>query len=141
MASHEATVPGDLTAVLRQRGAELGVPLSSVLLAAHARVIGALSGEPDIVTGYLATPHGRPLPCRLAADASSWRALLRDTHRCEWELLSHRDFPVNELRGELGLAGPSFETVFDPADEDGKLAGEVVLQVGISPDRSRSCCG
>ena len=137
VASHEATVPGDLTAVLRQRGAELGVPLSSVLLAAHARVIGALSGEADIVTGYLATPRGRPLPCRLAADASSWRALLRDTHRREWELLSYQDFPVDELRGELGLAGPSFETVFDPAGDDGKLTGKVVLRVGISPDRSR----
>jgi amino acid adenylation domain-containing protein len=137
VASHEATVPGDLTAALRQRGAELGVPLSSVLLAAHARVIGALSGEPDIVTGYLATPRGRPLPCRLAADASSWRALLRDTHRCEWELLSHQDFPVDELRGELGLAGPSFEAVFDPAGNDGKLTGDTVLRVGLSPDRSR----
>jgi amino acid adenylation domain-containing protein len=137
VASHEATVPGDLTAVLRQRGAELGVPLSSVLLAAHARVIGALSGEPDIVTGYLATSRGRPLPCRLAADASSWRALLRDTHRCEGELLSHQDFPVDELCRELGLAGPSFETVFDPAGDDGKLTGDVVLRVGISPDRNR----
>jgi amino acid adenylation domain-containing protein len=137
VASHEATVPGDLTAVLRQRGAELGVPLSSVLLAAHARVVGALSGEADIVTGYLATPRGRPLPCRLAADASSWRALLRDTHRREWELLSYQDFPVDELRGELGLAGPSFETVFDPAGDDGELTGEVVLRVEISPDRSR----
>jgi amino acid adenylation domain-containing protein len=137
VASHEAILPGDLTATLRQRGAELGVPLSSVLLAAHARVIGALSGERDIVTGYLATPRGRPLPCRLAADASSWRALLRDTHRCEWELLSHQDFPVDELRDELGLAGPSFETVFDPAGDDGKLAGDTVLRVGISPHRSR----
>jgi amino acid adenylation domain-containing protein len=137
VASHEATVPGDLTAALRQRGAELGVPLSSVLLAAHARVIGALSGEPDIVTGYLATPRGRPLPCRLAADASSWRALLRDTHQREWQLLSYQDFPVDELRGELGLAGPSFETVFDPAGDDGKLTGDTVLRVGISPNRSR----
>jgi amino acid adenylation domain-containing protein len=137
VAGHEAIVPGDLTATLRQRGAELGVPLSSVLLAAHARVIGALSGEPDIVTGYLATPRGRPLPCRLAADSSSWRTLLRDTHRCEWELLSHQDFPVDELRDELGLAGPSFETVFDPAGDDGKLAGDTVLRVGISPARNR----
>jgi amino acid adenylation domain-containing protein len=137
VASHETTIPGDLTATLRQRGAELGVPLSSVLLAAHARVIGALSGEPDVVTGYLATPRSRPLPCRLAASSGSWRALLRDTHRAEWELLSYQDFPVDELRGELGLAGPSFETVFDPAGDDGKLAGDTVLRVGISPDRSR----
>ena len=137
IASHETSIPGDLTATLRQRGAELGVPLSSVLLAAHARVIGVLSGEPDVVTGYLATPRGRPLPCRLAADSSSWRTLLRETHRAEWELLSYQDFPVDELRGELGLAGPSLETVFDPAGDDGKLAGGTVLRVGFSPDRGR----
>jgi amino acid adenylation domain-containing protein len=137
VASHETIIPGNLTATLRQRGAELGVPLSSVFLAAHARVIGVLSGEPDVVTGYLATPRGRPLPCRLAAGFSSWRTLLRDTHRAEWELLSHQDFPVDELRGELGLAGPSFETVFDPAGDDGKLPGDAVLRVGISPGRSR----
>ena len=46
VAEHEATIPGDLAAALRQRAAELGVPLSSVLLAAHARVLAALSGEP-----------------------------------------------------------------------------------------------
>jgi amino acid adenylation domain-containing protein len=137
VARHETAIPADLTAALRQRGTELGVPLSSVLLAAHARVIGVLSGEPELVTGYLATPRGRPLPCRLAADAGSWRALLRDTHRAEWELLSYQDFPVDELRGELGLAGPSFETVFDPTGQDGTLAGDTVLRVGIRPDRSR----
>jgi amino acid adenylation domain-containing protein len=135
VARHEATVAGGLAAALRQRGAELGVPLSSVLLAAHARVIGVLSGEPDVVTGYLAAPRGRPLPCRLAAGAGSWRALLREAHRCERELLSFQDFPVDELRGELGLAGPSFETVFDPAGGDGRLAGGVVLRAGISPGR------
>jgi non-ribosomal peptide synthetase component F len=137
VASLETSIPGGLTATLRQRGAELGVPLSSVLLAAHARVIGVLSGEPDVVTGYLATPRGRPLPCRLAAGSSSWRTLLRETHRAEWELLSYQDFPIDELRGELGLAGPSFETVFDPAGDDGKLASGTVLRVGISPDRGR----
>ena len=137
VASHETTIPGDLTTTLRQRGAELGVPLSSVLLAAHARVIGVLSGEPDVVTGYLATRRGRPLPCRLATGSSSWRTLLRETHRAEWELLSYQDFPVDELRSELGLAGPSFEIVFDPAGEDGQLAADTVLRVGISPDRSR----
>ena len=137
VASHETTIPSDLTATLRERGAELGVPLSSVLLAAHARVIGALSGEPDVMTGYLATPRGRPLPCRLATGSSSWRTLLGETHRAEWELLAYQDFPVDELRGELGLAGPSFETMFDPAGDDGSLAGDTVLRVGISPDRSR----
>jgi len=65
----EALVPGDLLPALRQRAAELGVALSSVLLAAHAKVLAALSGESEVMTGYLAAPRGRPLPCRSARPA------------------------------------------------------------------------
>ncbi len=106
--THEATIPGDLVAALRRRSAELGVPLGSVLLAAHAKVLATLSGEADVVTGYVAAPGARPLPCRLAIVPGSWRAVLLDTHRAEWELLLHQDFPVGDLVGELGLAGPAY---------------------------------
>ena len=118
---HEATIPGDLVAALRRRSAELGVPLGSVLLAAHAKVLAALSGEPDVVTGYIAAPGARPLPCRLLTGPGSWRTFLLDTHRAEWELLLHQEFPVGELQGELGLAGPSFEIVFDSVGDEGTL--------------------
>jgi hypothetical protein len=64
VAGHETAVPGDLLPALRKRAAELGVALSSVLLAAHAKVLAALTGEAEVVTGYLATPRGLPLPCR-----------------------------------------------------------------------------
>ena len=84
------------------------------LLAAHAKVLAALSGEQDVVTGYAAGPGGRPLPCPLTTEARSWRSLLRDTARVESDLLTHRDFPVDELERELGVAGPAFETEFDP---------------------------
>ena len=137
VAAYEPPAPRDLLAALRQRAAELGVPLSSVLLAAHAKVLATLSGEPEVVTGYLAAARGRPLPCRLAAGPGSWRAMLLDTHRAEWELLSHQDFPVGELRGELGLTGPSYEIVFDSVGGDGKLPVGTVLWVGIWPHRSR----
>ena len=137
IAAHEAMIPADLAAALRMRAAELAVPLSSVLLAAHAKVLAALSGEPDVVTGYLAAPRGRPLPCRLATGSGSWRALVLETRRAEWELLLHRDFGLGDLRGELGLAGPAFETVFDPAGGEGALAPDTVLWVGIWPHRGR----
>ena len=137
VAEHEAPIPGDLVAALRRRAAELGVPLSSVLLAAHAKVLAALSGEAEVVTGYIAAPAARPLPCRLTTAPGSWRAVLLDTHRAEWELLSHQDFPVGDLVGELGLAGPAFETVFDSVGAEGTLAGDTVLWVGIWPQRGR----
>ena len=75
IAAHEAVIPADLAAALRARAAEVGVPLRSVLLAAHAKVLAALSGEPDVVTGYLAAPGGGAAalpaghPFRLVADA------------------------------------------------------------------------
>jgi hypothetical protein len=83
IAGHEMLVPGDLLPALRQRAAELGVPLSSVLLAAHAKVLAALTGESEVVTGYLASPRGLPLPCRLVTAPGSWRAVLHEAHRTE----------------------------------------------------------
>src|SRR2546425_2345613 len=49
---HEARIPDDLAAALRRLANELAVPLSSVLLTAHAKVLGALSGEREVSTGY-----------------------------------------------------------------------------------------
>ena len=78
-AEHEAKIPDDLIAALRRLADELDVPLSSVLLAAHAKVLSALSGERQVATGYISgTDHG-PLPCRLTTEAESWRGLLLDT--------------------------------------------------------------
>lgn len=131
---HEATIPGDLVAALRRLADELAVPLSSVLLAAHARVLAALSGEHEVATGYVAAEGSQPLPCRLTTKPDSWRTLLLDTHRVEAELRSHKDFPVDDLRRELDLTEPSFETVLDPTGEGGELTEDIVLGVGISQD-------
>src|SRR6059036_2615012 len=54
---HEARVPGELVAALRGRAHELAVPLSSVLLTSHAKVLGALSGEREVSTGYASAGH------------------------------------------------------------------------------------
>src|SRR2546425_1462935 len=127
----EAWIPDELVAALGRPADELAVPLSSVLLAAHAKVLGALSGEREVSTGYAV--EGRPpLPCRMTTGPHSWRALLLETHRAELELLSHRDFPVDDLRRELGLTRPLFETVFDlTADDGGESAEETVLWVSF----------
>ena len=63
--------------------------------------------------------------------------MLLETHRAEWELLSHQDFGVGDLEGELGLTGPVFETVFDSVGGEGTLAPDTVLWVGIWPHRGR----
>jgi amino acid adenylation domain-containing protein len=129
LAVHEETVPGDLAAAVAQWAEELAVPLSAVLLAVHARVLAALSGEGEVVTGYVA--DGGVVPCRVSTEPASWRALLGDTARVEAELWAHRRFSVEELRRELGLVGPVYETVFDPFGDDGTPDEGTVLRVGL----------
>ena len=135
VAVHDAAIPSDIVAASHRLADELDVPLSSVLLAAHAKVLSALSGEREVAMGYVSgTGHG-PLPCRLATKADSWRELLLDSRRVEAQLLSHADYPVDELRRELGVMGPEFETVFDATDADGDLGEDIVLGLGIAQRR------
>src|SRR5258707_11379212 len=84
---HEARIPDELVAALRRLANDLAVPLSSVLLAAHAKVLGALSGEREVSTGY-AVEGSSPLPCRMTIEPRSWRGVLLQTHRAESALLS-----------------------------------------------------
>ena len=130
IAVHDAALPSDLVAASHRLADELDVPLSSVLLAAHAKVLSALSAEHHVVTGYVAGTGA--LPCPLTTEAESWRELLLDTHRVEAQLLSHADFPLHELGRELGLTEPAFETVFDPTSADGDLGEDTVLRLGIA---------
>ena len=141
---HAGAVPGELAAALRRLADEMGVPLSSVLLAVHAKVLAALSGEREYAHDRLSWPRpvaGRPgrrsgaavLPS-LVTGAGSWRELLLDTCRAESQLLAHQHFGVGELRRELGLTGPPPETVFDPAEGDsgGELDRDTVLGAGVA---------
>ena len=134
VAVHVATLDDDLAAAMRGLADALELPLHSVALAAHAKVLAALSGEQDVVTGYAAGPGGRPLPCPLPTGARSWRTLLSDTARVEMNLVLHRSIDVDALQRELGVAGPAYETEFDPIgthDTGRDLAEDVVLRVGL----------
>ena len=130
VADHETPISRQTVVAARRLASDLEVPLRSVLLAAHARVLGALSGERDVVVGYLTDAVVRPLPCLLSTEPASWRALVEKTRRAESALRAYAGFPVDDLRGELGVSGPSFETVFDPAGA-GELSGDAALYVGF----------
>src|SRR2546428_4025424 len=126
---HEATIPDELVAALRRLADELAVPLSSVLLTSHAKVLGALSGEREVCTGY-AVAACPPLPLRMTIGPHSWREVLLETARAESELLSDKDFPVDDLKRQLGLIEPLFETVFEMASGDGGGVAEENLLPG-----------
>ncbi|MFG2093395.1 amino acid adenylation domain-containing protein [Streptomyces sp. NPDC048612] len=130
-AVHETVLPERLLTALHRLAGTLRMPLSSVLLAAHAKVLAVLSGDREVTTGYLAGPGGPPLPCRLSTAARSWRDLLRDTRRAEVALLEHRRFPADGDGPEPGRAGPSPETVFGPPGTDGGPDGGTVLRVTL----------
>jgi amino acid adenylation domain-containing protein len=100
------------------------VPLKSVLLAAHMKVMSLLSGQTDIMTGLLC--NGRPeeadgelirglflntVPFRLNLPDGTWLELVRETFGAEVELLPYRRYPLAALQQKWG-AEPLFEAAF-----------------------------
>jgi amino acid adenylation domain-containing protein/FkbM family methyltransferase len=97
----------------------LGVPLKSVLLAAHLRALAVLSGADDVVSGIVC--NGRPeqldgdkvlglflntIPLRLTTRASeSWTTLIHRTLRAEGDCFPHRRFPLAEIMRGTGFGG------------------------------------
>ncbi|MGR4880427.1 amino acid adenylation domain-containing protein [Streptomyces sp. LARHCF249] len=146
VAAYETPVPAGQATQLRRLADDLALPLNCVLLTAHAKVLAALSGEQEVTTGYVAAVGDRPLPCRLTTGPGSWRTLLQHTHHGIAQLLAHQDFPVDDLRRELGLAERSFETVLDltgisgdlsdadgePARDSSTPSADTALWVGIA---------
>jgi amino acid adenylation domain-containing protein len=92
---HVAPIPTELQAAVD----------GTLLLTAHAAVLAALSGEADVVTGYVPAGGQRPLPCPLSAGPATWRELLDRTRDGERELLAHADFPVEAARSEAVFGG------------------------------------
>ncbi|MGW4233440.1 non-ribosomal peptide synthetase [Streptomyces sp. NPDC004980] len=133
----EAEVPGALVTELDRLAASMRVSPTAPLLAAHAKVLSALTGESVVTTGYVATAGSGPLPCRLTTSSGSWRALVLHADRTESELLAHRDFPVDALRAELGLPSTTPGTVFDPTGGS-EPARDTVLRVAITRRDGRS---
>src|SRR4051812_32831002 len=100
VAEHEAPIPDDHVTALRRLASELAVPLSSVLLAAHAKVLAALSGEREVVTDYVAVPGDRPLPCRLTTEPVSWRSLRPERRRAASGRASDKELPGDGIPAE-----------------------------------------
>ncbi|GHB50990.1 amino acid adenylation protein [Streptomyces viridiviolaceus] len=128
-AGHEASVPEAVADAVDVLARKLQVPVGTLLLAAHAKVLAALSGEQEVVTGYVPEARGEPLPCRLAVAPGTWRALVSAARHAEAEMLAHADFPVAELRRELRASEPSYEVVFGPGAADEAPADDGVLHV------------
>ncbi|WP_266168880.1 non-ribosomal peptide synthetase [Dyella subtropica] len=121
----EVAIPPEVSEGLKRAARSMGIPVKSVLLAAHACVLGLLGNATDIVTGLVA--HTRleeadgerllglflnTLPLRLRLDAESWTDLATRAFEAEVELLPHRRYPLALIQRDHGGAA-LFEAVFN----------------------------
>ena len=110
---------------LKRLAQQAGVPLKTVLLAAHQRVMAFLYGQDDVITGLIC--NGRPeqldgekvvglflnnLPLRQQLDGGSWVELVRQTFAHEQRIMPHRRLPLAEIK-KLSGGQSLFETAFD----------------------------
>lgn len=117
-------IPPWLQDAARQLAKARGVPLKSVLLAAHCVTLQRLSGEADITTGLVT--HGRPglagaevaaglflntIPIRLDDKPTTWLDAIE--HVADFERASHRyrRYPLQAMQSDAGR--PLFNAVFD----------------------------
>ncbi|GES28270.1 amino acid adenylation domain-containing protein [Streptomyces angustmyceticus] len=129
-AVYEAGLPEDLLPALERWAREWGVARDSVLLAAHAKVLGALSGEQSVATRYVPVAGGGPVPCRLSAAGESWRSLVRDTHQAVSRLTARPGSPGDGPGDAAEPSAPLPETAFDPTGAGGAAEG-AVLRVAV----------
>ncbi len=104
---------------------QTGVPLKSVLLAVHLRLLSLLANQTDVVTGLVTNcrPEERggeamlglflnTIPFRLKLSGGAWLDLIQDVFAAERELLPYRRYPYIEIQHQLGDQS-LFEVVFN----------------------------
>ncbi|HEY0602095.1 MAG TPA: amino acid adenylation domain-containing protein, partial [Herpetosiphonaceae bacterium] len=121
----DVPIAPELSQALKRVAREAAVPIKTVLLAAHLRVMALLGGSSDVLTGVVA--NGRPetvdgervlglflntLPLRQRLSGGTWRELVRATFAAEQQILAHRRYPMAEVQRLLG-GQPLFETMFN----------------------------
>lgn len=116
------TVPAALLDAVSAQAGRLGVVPEALLLAAHARVLAALTAEPEVLAGVEVA--GRTLPARLDTEVASWRVLATAAATALTELAG-ADQPGDEValaQARRDLTGLWPETVLAPAVADGSAA-------------------
>jgi len=132
----------DVSDKLRDLARSTATPLKSVLLAAHLKVMGLLTGETDVLTGV--TGNGRleetgserviglflnTLPFRLQLPDGTWSELVQATFANEWELLPYRRYPMSAVQNmrRQKLYETSFNFIHFHVVESVLRTGEVAV--------------
>ncbi len=121
----EAPLSRRLSEKLGALSRSLHLPLKSILLAAHLKVLSLTTGQSAATTGLVSSSRPEtadgdralglflntlPLAAELAP--GSWKDLIRRTFDQEQAMLPHRRFPIAELQRMNG-GSPLFETAFN----------------------------
>ncbi len=123
---HKVPISPELSYELKELARTAGVPLKTVLLAAHLRVLSVITGDDDVVTGIVS--HGRPetesgervlglflntLPFRFRLAGGTWLQLIQEIFEAEREQLPFRRYPMARMQQDLGNGMPLFEVIFN----------------------------
>ncbi len=121
----EVQVSAEVSNGLKRLAQSIEVPLKSVLLAAHMKVLSLLTAHSDVITGLLI--NGRPekadgerilgaflntVPLRMELSGATWTDLAYRAFAAENDLLPFRRYPIQELQRVHG-AEQLFDTVFN----------------------------
>lgn len=121
---HSVRLPRRVAEGLYAFADSVGVPVKTVLLAAHLQTVSMLVGRRRIITGMIS--NGRPeerggeglvglflnaLPLTVEVGPGSWRDLVRAAYEAEVAVTPYRRFPLAAIQVERG--GPLFDTVFN----------------------------
>ncbi|MBO3458681.1 non-ribosomal peptide synthetase [Aetokthonos hydrillicola Thurmond2011] len=119
------TLNEEIAQNLRLLARELGIPIKTILLAVHLRLLAFCAGENEVVTGLVT--NGRPeveggdrilglfvntIPFRLELPKGSWLDLIRATWNYEQNLMPYRRFPLAEIQ-RIYQNQPIYETSFN----------------------------
>ena len=122
--THQRPVPG---AALREVAGSLGVRAGVLALAVHAKVIAAVTGEPQVLTGYR-VDSADPMPLALDVAGGSWRELVDLARRADDDFRANLPYSAQELRADLGHAQPLFDSVLDLGGDPAEVQ-DVALHV------------
>lgn len=119
------SLPAQLSRSILAFAHQTRLPLKSILLAAHFRVLQRLTGSNDVITGLVT--NGRPetgdstrvlglflntVPFRLSVPGCSWLALCKTVLNAETALLPYRRYPLAQISRLNGNTVP-FESSFN----------------------------
>jgi amino acid adenylation domain-containing protein len=108
-------LPPDLSTALRKLARTQALPLKSLFLAVHCRVMGFLTEMSEVVTGV--SSNGRPetldgqrvcglflntLPLRVRLGEGTWKDLAQTVHAAQIEMLPYRRYPLSAIQARWG---------------------------------------